>query len=159
MDRGDTEPDHRKQRDAPPVEQASDADRSGGGLLTAILLGAPDPFTEVISHLDSNDTRMQQTWLANGAVWGPLDTDIVVNGQHQAGIEYFVLNPNSGKLKVQGTLALADTHLTYPAVAALPNGQAVLAFTLVGTNNYASAAYAGLDASTAPERCTSPPPA
>jgi hypothetical protein len=113
---------------------------------TQILLGVPDPFTEVISHLDSNDTRMQQTWYANGAVWGALDTDIIVNGSHQAGIEYFVVNPNSGKLKVQGTLALAGNHLTYPAVAALPNGRAVMAFTVVGNDHYASAGYAGLDA-------------
>jgi hypothetical protein len=112
---------------------------------TAILLGVPDPFTEVISHLDSNDTRMQQTWYANGAIWGALDTDIIVNGSHQAGIEYFVVNPSSGKLKVQGTLALAGNHLTYPAVAALPNGRGVIAFTVVGNDHYASAGYAGLD--------------
>jgi hypothetical protein len=114
---------------------------------TAILLGVPDPFTEVISHLDSNDTRMQQTWLANGAVWGALDTDIIVNGSHQAGVEYFVVNPSSGKLKVQGTLAMAGNHLTYPAVAALPNGRGVIAFTVVGNDHYASAGYAGIDAS------------
>jgi hypothetical protein len=44
----------------------------------------------------------------------PRDSDIIVNGSHQAGIEYFVVNPNSGKLKVQGALAVAGNHLTYP---------------------------------------------
>jgi hypothetical protein len=113
---------------------------------TAVLLGQPDPFTEVISHLDSNDTRMQQTWLANGKVWGALDTDVIVNGQHQAGVEYFVVNPSSGKLALQGTLGLAGNNLTYPAVAALPNGRGVMAYTVVGNDHYPSAGYSSLDA-------------
>jgi len=111
-----------------------------------ILLGFPDPFTEVISHLDSNDTRMQQVWYANGKVWGALDTAITVNNENKAGIEYFVVNPNTSKLALQGTLALAGNNLTYPAVAVLPSGRGVLAFTVVGDNHYPSAGYASLDA-------------
>ena len=62
------------------------------------LNGAPDPFKpEVISHLDSNDTRMQQTWFANGKLWGALDTALTVEGQNKAGIEYFIVNPSAGK--------------------------------------------------------------
>ena len=112
---------------------------------TAILLGAPDPFTEVISHLDSNDTRMQQVWYANGKLWGALDTALTVGSSNQAGIAYFVVNPNAGKLALQGTLALAGNHLTYPAVAVLPNGRGMMTFTVVGNDHYASAGYASLD--------------
>jgi len=40
---------------------------------STFLIEGSDPFApEVISHLDSNDTRMQQVWYANGKVWGPL---------------------------------------------------------------------------------------
>src|SRR5262245_5139303 len=120
---------------------------------TAILLGVPDPFVEVRSHLDSNDTRMQQVSYANGKVWGALDTDIIVNGAHQAGIEYFVVKPNvssgsaGGSLALQGTLALANNHLTYPAIGVTSSGRGVMAFTVVGDDHYASAGYASLDAS------------
>src|SRR5262245_53557231 len=120
---------------------------------TAILLGVPDPFVEVISHLDSNDTRMQQVMYANGKVWGALDTDIIVNGAHKAGIEYFSVKPDvssgsaSGSLALQGTLALANNHLTYPAIGVTSSGRGVMAFTVVGDDHYASAGYASLDAS------------
>ncbi len=106
---------------------------------TAILLGVPDPFTEVISKLDANDTRMQQVWYANGKVWGALDTALTIGGSNQAGIEYFVVNPNAGKLDLQGTLGMAGNHLTYPALAVTPSGRGVIAFTVVGNDHYASA--------------------
>jgi hypothetical protein len=119
---------------------------------TAILLGIPDPFVEVISHLDSNDTRMQQVSYASGKVWGALDTDVIVNGVHKAGIEYFIVKPNvssgsaSGSLALQGTLALANNNLTYPAIGVLQNGRGVMAFTVVGDNHYPSAGYSSMDA-------------
>lgn len=110
------------------------------------LIGGLDPFApEVISHLDSNDTRMQQVSFVNGLLWGALDTDVKVNGQHKAGIEYFAVQPN-GDLAMQGTLALKNNNLTYPAVGMLPNGNGVIAFTVVGDTHYPSAGYAGLSA-------------
>jgi hypothetical protein len=112
---------------------------------TAILLGAPDPFTEVISKLDASDTRMMQVWYANGKLWGALDTAVTVNGSNQAGIQYFVVNPASAKISLQGTLALAGNHLTYPAIAVTPSGRGVLAFTVVGNDHNPSAGYASLD--------------
>jgi len=102
--------------------------------------------TEVISHLDSNDTRMQQVTYAKGQLWGALDTAVTVGGANKAGVEYFVVNPNSGKLTLQGTLALANNNLTYPAIGVLPNGRGVIAFTVVGADHFASAGYAGLNA-------------
>jgi hypothetical protein len=113
---------------------------------TAILLGVPDPFTEVISHPDSNDTRMQQATYANGKVWGALDTDVLVNNVHKAGIEYFVVNPNAGNLVLQGTLALAGNNLTYPAIGVTDSGRGVMAFTVIGDDHFASAGYTSLDA-------------
>ncbi len=112
-----------------------------------LLLGVPDPFApEVISHLDSNDTRMQQVVYANGKVWGALDTAVTVNGVNKAGIEWFIINPGSAKVMKQGYLALADNNLTYPAIGVTASGRGVMAFTLVGADHFPSAAYASLDA-------------
>ncbi len=51
---------------------------------------------EVESHIDSNDTRMQQVTYVNGNLWGALDTVVKVGGQDRAGIAYFVVSPQVG---------------------------------------------------------------
>ena len=120
---------------------------------STFLIGVPDPFApEVESHLDSNDTRMQQVVYANGKLWGALDTALTVNGINKAGIEWFIVKPSvsssgvSGSVANQGYLGLADTNLTYPAIGVTQSGRGVMAFTLVGKNDYPSAAYASIDA-------------
>ncbi len=96
--------------------------------------------------LNSNDSRMQQVSYANGKVWGALDTALIVGGEERAGVAYYIINPHSANLVLQGQAGLAHTDLTYPAIGVLGNGRGVMAFTLTGDNNYPSAAYAGLDA-------------
>src|SRR3954453_5747037 len=64
-----------------------------------VNLSAPgetqDPFKpEVIGNLDSNDSRMQQVYYANGKVWGALDTRMTVAGNEQAGIAWFIVKPS-----------------------------------------------------------------
>ncbi len=94
-----------------------------------------------------NDSRMQQVTYANGKLWGTLDTDVLLaDGSHGSGINYFVINPQSGGLFANGTLALPDANLTYGAAAVTQSGRGVIAFTVVGPNDYPSAGYAGLDA-------------
>jgi hypothetical protein len=116
------------------------------------LFGAEPAHNEVISHLDSSDTRMMQVSYANGKVWGALDTDVIVNGVHKAGIEYFNVKPNmssgsvAGSLALQGTLALAGNNLTYPAIGVTSSGRGVMAFTVVGDDHYPSAGYSSMDA-------------
>jgi hypothetical protein len=97
--------------------------------------------------LNSNDSRMQQVSYANGALWGALDTAVNVGGQDRAGIAFYVVNPKSKKLVLQGQAGIANTDLTYPAVGVTQSGRGVIAFTLTGDNDYPSAAFAGLDAS------------
>jgi hypothetical protein len=97
-------------------------------------------------NLNSNDSRMQQVAYANGNVWGALDTAVNVGGQNRAGIAYYVINPNSGKVLLQGQAGVANTDLTYPAVGVTQSGRGVITFTLTGDNDYPSAALAGLDA-------------
>ena len=110
------------------------------------------PFNEVESHLDSNDTRMQQVTFANGKLWGALDTALTINGVNKAGIEYFIVKPSvsgasvSGTVAKQGYLGLADNNLTYPAIGVTASGRGVIAFTVVGADYYPSAGYAAVDA-------------
>ena len=96
--------------------------------------------------LNSNDSRFGQVSYANGNVWGALGTAVSVGGNERAGVAYYVVNPNSGKIVLQGQAGFSDTDMTYPAVGVLENGHGVLAFTLTGDNDYPSAAYASLDA-------------
>ena len=121
------------------------------------FLSAPgetqDPFKpEVIGQLDSNDSRMQQVYYANGKVWGALDTRMSVLGNEQAGIAWFVVKPSmigaGGGGKVgpqsavvnQGYIGVANGNVTYPALAVTTAGQGAMAFSLVGPANYPSAA-------------------
>jgi hypothetical protein len=97
-------------------------------------------------ELNSNDSRMQQVSYANGKVWGALDTALIVGGEERAGIAYYVINPHSGNLVLQGQAGVAHSDLTYPAIGVLENGRGVMAFTLTGDNTFPSAAFASLDA-------------
>ena len=103
-----------------------------------------DPESE---RLDSNDSRMQQVYYANGKLWAALDTGVTFDGVHAlAGAAYFVITPNSGKVASQGYIGVPNNNVTYPAIAATASGRGVIAMTLTGTNFYPSAAYASVDA-------------
>jgi hypothetical protein len=96
--------------------------------------------------LNSNDSRMQQVMYANGKLWGALDTAITVNNQTRAGIAYFVVNPSSNNIMLQGQAGVDGSDLTYPAIGVTDSGRGVIAFTLTGDSDFPSAAYASLDA-------------
>jgi hypothetical protein len=104
---------------------------------------------EVLSALDANDTRMQQTWYTNGMLWGSADTAVKVGGEVKAGVAWFSVRPSitasgqvAGAVSRQGYLALGNNNLTYPALAMGTNGRGVIAFTVVGETYYPSAGYA-----------------
>jgi hypothetical protein len=111
-----------------------------------LLVGA-GPTGEVVSRPDSNDTRMQQVTWANGKLWGALDTTVNPDlGPARAGIEYFVVNPDAGKVDNQGYLGAAGHDFTYPAIGVTASGRGVMAFTDTGDTTFPSAAYAAIDA-------------
>ena len=113
----------------------------------APLLGASAVSYPAPRSLAHNDSRMQQVIYANGKLWGALDTDVQQDGGvHGSGVAYFVLNPASGVMFANDTLALPDASLSYPALAVTPSGRGVITFTLAGPNDYPSAGYAGIDA-------------
>lgn len=110
-------------------------------------LGYPNIVYPTPRALAVNDSRMQQVSYANGKLWGTLDTDVLLgDGSHGSGVNYFVINPQSGGLFANGTLALPDANLTYGAAAVTQSGRGVIAFTVVGPYDHPSAGYAGLDA-------------
>jgi hypothetical protein len=114
-----------------------------------LLVGAPAHAAgaEVVASPDSNDTRMQQVMWANGKLWGALDTAINPDsGPQRAGVAWFIVNPNAGKMVMQGYLGATGYDFTYPAVGVTESGRGVMAFTATGDTLNPSAAYAPIDA-------------
>jgi hypothetical protein len=97
-------------------------------------------------ELNSNDSRFGQVVYANGKLWGALGTAVNVSGDDRAGVAYYVVNPTSGQLVLQGQSGLPSTDLTYPTVGVTDSGRGIVSFTLTGDNDYPSAAYSPLDA-------------
>ena len=112
-----------------------------------LLFGAAPPHNEIISRPDSNDTRMQQVVYANGKLWCALDTALNPDGGPQrAGVAWYILNPDAGKVVMQGYLGASGYDFTYPAVAVTASGRGVVAFTATGDALNPSSAFAPLDA-------------
>jgi len=112
-----------------------------------LLFTAEPAHDEVISRPDSNDTRMQQVMWANGKLWGSLDTALNPDGGLQrAGVAWYIVNPNAGKIVLQGYLGATGYDFTYPAIGVTNSGRGVMAFTATGNTLYPSAAYAPIDA-------------
>jgi hypothetical protein len=114
-----------------------------------LLFAAQPAHNEVVSRPDSNDTRMQQVTWANGKLWGSLDTTLNPDGGiARAGIAWYIVNPNAGKIINQGYLGSAGHDFTYPAIGVTASGRGVMAFTDTGDSTFPSAAYAAIDALT-----------
>jgi len=112
-----------------------------------LLFGSEPAHNEVISRPDSNDSRMQQVMYANGKVWGALDTALNPDaGPQRAGIAWYIVSPNAGKIALQGYLGATGHDFTYPAIGVTGNGRGIMAFTDTGDTTNPSAAYASIDA-------------
>ncbi len=112
---------------------------------------------EVVSRLDSNDTRMQQVMYANGKVWGALDTAVSFDANpahNKAGVAWYIVKPDvstgsvAGKIGLTGTNGVEGKNIMYPAIGVTPSGRGVVAVTLVGSGvtDFPSAAFAAIDA-------------
>jgi hypothetical protein len=112
-----------------------------------LLFAAEPAHDEVISRPDSNDSRMQQVTYANGRLWGALDTALNPDGGPQrAGIAWYIVNPGSNKVALQGYLGATGNDFTYPAIGVTASGRGVMAFTATGDSLNPSSAYASIDA-------------
>jgi hypothetical protein len=126
----------------------------GPGCWQNFFLPEDEPaHDEVISHPDSLDGRMQQTWYVNGLIWGAAGTAVRVGGEEKAGIAWFAVDPRiggAGRLKKahvdkQGYVAMANNNLTMPALTMRSDGKGLIAATLIGENWFPSAAYVPID--------------
>jgi hypothetical protein len=116
------------------------------------FVGAGGPFTEFLHNLPSNDSRMQQVSFTGGKLYAALDTAVTINGQNLAGAAFFVIKPKlqkgivTGQTVNQGVVGVANNNVTYPAVGVTEDGHGVMAFTVLGPDNFPSAGYTSLDA-------------
>lgn len=107
---------------------------------------------EVISTPDSGDSRMMQVTFANGKLWGALDTGLTLEGTPQAGIEWFIVKPTisaagiSATVQKSGYVGVAGNNVTYPAIGVTTSGRGAMVFTLLGNDQFPSAAFAPIDA-------------
>src|SRR5579864_9614904 len=139
---------NQKPGDIPLGECINDTTLFGAGCWQLFFATEP-AHDEVESHPDANHTRMQQTWYANGMLWGSAGTGVLVGGELKAGVAWFAVSPKingtgkvEGQVKQSGYLALANNNLTYPAIAMGASGRGVIAFTVLGGDHYPSAGYA-----------------
>ncbi|THF84017.1 hypothetical protein E7T09_21155 [Deinococcus sp. KSM4-11] len=105
---------------------------------------------EVLSPIDSGDSRVQQVMYADGKLWTTLGTAVNDNGTDRTGAAWFILKPQTNKNKAdakvvrQGVVSVSGNNLLYPTVAVTTDGRAAVGATLVGTDHHPSAAYFGL---------------
>ncbi|MGJ7512255.1 hypothetical protein [Variovorax sp. GT1P44] len=112
----------------------------------------PPPQALLPESMDSGDSRMQQVLYIGGRLYGALGTAVNVQGEERAGIAYYAIRPFAqhgsviGIVEHEGQIGMAQHSLSFPAIAALPSGRGVIAFTLTGTDHFPSAAYIHLGA-------------
>jgi hypothetical protein len=106
---------------------------------------------EPVGVVNANDSRMNQVVLADGLLWSGINT--AVSPGPRDGIEYFVVDPTvfddgtvGATVHKQGYVAAANAFLSFPSVGVNGNGKGVIAMTLMGPNNFPSAAQIAIDA-------------
>ena len=121
-------------------------------------LGDTDP----LSKLNANDSRMNQVVLANGKLYGGVNTAVTGHGQPQrVGIAYFVVAVQAGEnnqdganrqalgdeggvsaeIARQGYVAVNGENVLFPSIGVNANGQGAMVFSLSGPDFFPSAAY------------------
>jgi len=110
------------------------------------LLGEPVP------DVNANDSRMNQVVFADGHLWSGINT--AVQPGPRDGIEFFVVDPTvfangtvGASVHTQGYVAADDAFLSFPSIGVTPEGRGLIAMSLMGPNDYPSAAEIAIDAS------------
>jgi len=119
-----------------------------------------------------NSGKVYGAWLHSGDVYLTTGTPLTGSGaawyntnngswkaiKQRTGVAWFVLRPAaagaglSASLKSNGYLAVQGANLTYPSIAVGPSGAGAIGATLVGPNNFPSAAVAQFAPGEAPSR-------
>jgi hypothetical protein len=124
-------------------------------LITSEPYGQPPAAAQkgATSTIDSGDDRMQQTQYINGTIWGEVTSSVTIahDSTVRAGAAWFSVTPTlsnnhigASVIERQGYVVLAGNNVIYPAIQALPSGNAAMVFTVTGADHFPSAAYAVL---------------
>ncbi|MEA2581864.1 MAG: hypothetical protein QOE83_2756 [Actinomycetota bacterium] len=126
-------------------------------------IGVRYPNIKAPSVLDAgNSGKVYGAWLHDGDVYLTTGTPLTGSGaawyntgngswkaiKQRTGVAWFVLHPAdagaglSASLQRDGYVAVAGTNLTHPSIVVGPTGAGAIGATLVGPNNYPSAAVA-----------------
>jgi len=90
---------------------------------------------------------MNQVVFAAGELWAGVNTSIASEDDARLGIAWFAVSPSvhdgevSASVQHQGYVSVAGQNVIYPSIGVNQNGNAVMAFTLVGHSFYPTAAY------------------
>jgi hypothetical protein len=106
---------------------------------------------EPVPTVNANDSRMNQVVFADGKLWSGINT--AVQPGPRDGIEYFIVTPSvsstgvGGTIAKQGYVAAANSFLSFPSIGVTGGGHGVIAMTLMGPNDYPSAAQIAIGTS------------
>ena len=103
---------------------------------------------EPVEKLDPGDFRIVSATYSSGRLWATLTSQMLdTQGVPRFVSEYFAFNPNingaffTASLVTQGVVAKSGANLLYPAIAVNAQQKGGIVFTLVGPNDYPSAAF------------------
>jgi hypothetical protein len=102
-----------------------------------------------VEKLDPGDFRVISATYSSGRLWATLGSEMLDGqGTKRMVAEYFAFNPQinfpffTATLVTQGVVSRSGANLIYPAIAVNANQRGGIVFTLVGPNDYPSAAFA-----------------
>jgi hypothetical protein len=103
---------------------------------------------EPVEKLDPGDFRTISATYSSGRLWSTLSSQMLdAQGVRRFVAEYFAFNPQingaffTASLVTQGVIARSGANLLYPAIAVNAQQRGGIVFTLVGPNDYPSAAF------------------
>jgi len=103
---------------------------------------------EPVEKLDPGDFRVISATYSSGRLWATLTSQMLdTNGVPRAVVDYFAFSPNingpffTATLVTQGVVSKPGASLIYPAIAVNAQQKGGIIFTLVGPNDFPSAAF------------------
>jgi hypothetical protein len=104
---------------------------------------------EPVEKLDPGDFRVVSATYSSGRLWATLASQMAnTGGTSFTEVKYFAFSPKvngpffTASLVTQGTVSKPGASLIYPAIAVNAQQKGGIVFTLVGPNDYPSAAFA-----------------
>ncbi|MGH2595258.1 MAG: hypothetical protein ACRDH7_04765 [Actinomycetota bacterium] len=94
--------------------------------------------------VNANDSRMNQVVFAHGRLYAGVNT--IVNPGPRDGIAWFIVNPTirkgvvDGVMDKQGYVSAANAFLAFPSIGVGDSGRGIIAFSLMGPQNFPSPA-------------------